>query len=190
MGMYKYIREAWKKPKQTISESYRELLLQIRREPSTVRLERPTRLDRARSLGYRAKQGILVVRQRVQRGGRGKPLPAGGRRSKRYNKTLILKKNYQQVAEERASRKYPNCEILNSYFLMNDGKSEWYEIIMIDRDHPQVQADKNLAAIAEKHGRTHRGLTSAGRKSRGLRYKGFGSEKARPSQPANKGRTN
>lgn len=190
MGMYKYIREAWKKPKKNMPETYRNLLLEVRREPATIRLERPTRLDRARSLGYRAKQGIIVVRQRIHRGGRGKPLPAGGRRSKRFNKTLVLKKNYRQVAEERASKKYPNCEVLNSYFLIDDGKNAWYEIIMLDRDHPQVAAEKQLSDIAAKRGRANRGLTSAGRKSRGLRNKGIGSEKARPSKPANKGRTN
>ncbi|KKT75754.1 MAG: 50S ribosomal protein L15e, partial [Candidatus Peregrinibacteria bacterium GW2011_GWA2_44_7] len=41
----------------------------MRKEPVTLVLEHPTRLDRARSLGYKAKQGCIVARQRVGRGG-------------------------------------------------------------------------------------------------------------------------
>ncbi len=43
-----------------------------------------------------------------------------------------------------------------------------------------------LKNIAKKKGRAFRGLTSAGRKSRGLRRKGKGAEKVRPSLRANK----
>lgn len=57
--------------------------------PSVVRLEYPTRIDRARSLGYKAKRGgIFVVRSRVRRGGLNRPKIMGGRRPRRmaYNK--------------------------------------------------------------------------------------------------------
>ena len=87
MSLYKYIREAWKSPKKNIlKDQLKDRLIQWRREPATVRVAKPTRLDRARSLGYKAKQGILVIRQRVLRGGRQRPKPAGGRRSKRQSR--------------------------------------------------------------------------------------------------------
>lgn len=189
MGTYKYIRQAWKKPKESLPELWKSRLILWRRQPATVRIERPTRLDRARSLGYRAKQGIIVARQRVLRGGRQKPKPAGGRRSKRMSRRKIVGKNYQQVAEERASKSFRNCEVLNSYYVAKDGRYYWYEIILVDKSHPAVIADPRLSWIAKQQhkGRVFRGLTSAGRKSRGLRHKGKGAEKARPSRRA-KGR--
>ena len=187
-GFYKYVREAWKKPKETMPELWKERLQKWRRSPSTVRVKRPTRIDRARSLGYKAKPGFIVVRQRVKRGGRMRPKIRRGRRSKRFHQRLNLSKNYQQVAEERANRKYINCEVLNSYWVADDGKYYWYEIILLDRSHPAVITDKDRGWITMKQhrGRAARGLTSAGRKSRGLRNKGQGAEKIRPSLRAKK----
>ena len=50
MGIYKYIREAWKRPKESyVRQLLWERLQQWRREPAVVRIERPTRLDRARA---------------------------------------------------------------------------------------------------------------------------------------------
>lgn len=189
MSMYKYIREAWKKPKQNLGPLWQQRLIQWRREPVTLRIERPTRLDRARSLGYKAKQGIFVVRQRVNRGGKMRPKFKGGRRSKAMRRRMVLAKNYQQIAEERANKKFKNCEVLNSYEVAKDGKYYWYEIILVDRDSSVIKSDKNLKWVSEKghKGRVYRGITSAGRKSRGLRKKGKGAEKIRPSLRA-KGR--
>lgn len=181
MGMYKYIREAWKKPKKTLSELNKERLIAWRKAPVTVRIKRPTRLDRARSLGYRAKQGIILVRQKVGKSARMRPKFKAGRRSAHMRRKKIVAKNYQQIAEERASRKYVNCEVLNSYKVAEDGKSHWFEIILIDQFHPQIMSDKKLKFITHQRGRAYRGLTSAGRKSRGLRKKGVGAEKIRPS---------
>ncbi|MFT4308639.1 MAG: 50S ribosomal protein L15e [Candidatus Woesearchaeota archaeon] len=188
MGMYKYLRELWNRPRD--ASGYKDLIIELRREPATLRVERPTRLDRARSLGYRAKQGIVVVRQRVRSGGHATGKPAGGRKTRRATPRVALTKNHQQIAEERAGRKYPNCEVLNSYLLASDSKHHWYEVILIDRAHPAVKADAQLGPLTKQRGRAQRGLTSAARKSRGLRGKGKGYEKARPSKPAHGGRVN
>ncbi|MBT5023342.1 50S ribosomal protein L15e [Candidatus Woesearchaeota archaeon] len=190
MGYLKYVKELWKKPKANIPELWRERLIKWRREPVTVRIERPTRLDRARSLGYKAKQGIILIRQRVNRGGRMRPKFAGGRRPKAMRRLKILGVNYQRVAEERVQKKYPNCNVINSYWVAKDGKYHWHEVILVDTAHPQIVKDKNLK-WATKPGqarRVTRGLTSAGRKSRGLRNKGKGAEKIRPGLRANKRR--
>jgi len=186
MGLYKKIRELWKSPKKNLGSLWKDRLIAWRREKTVVRINRPTRLDRARSLGYRAKQGIVVVRVRVKRGGRKRPRPTKkGRRSKRQTIRKIVRKNYQQIAEERACKKYKNCEALNSYYVMEDGMYKWYEVILIDRDHPQIKKNKQLKGVAKKRGRAFRGLTSAGRKGRGLRSnKGKGAEKVRPSRRA------
>ncbi|MBD3314068.1 50S ribosomal protein L15e [Candidatus Woesearchaeota archaeon] len=183
MGYLKYMREAWKRPKQN-SEMWRQRLISWRREPSTVRIEKPTRIDRARSLGYKAKQGYMIVRQKVLRGGHRRPGQHGGRRPKTQRRYLALDINYKAIAERRASAKFPNCEVLNSYWVAKDGKNYWYEIILIDRSHPAVKADNSISWISKQKGRVNRGLTSAGKKSRGLRKKGKGSEKTRPSRNA------
>jgi len=160
MGMYKYIRNIWKSPEQS-SELIRSRLIEWRNEPSTLRIERPTRLDRARSLGYRAKQGVILVRQHVATGGRQKETHRKGRRPKRFGRMRVINKSYQWVAEERASKKFPNCEVLNSYFVLKDGKNAWYEIILLDRGHPVIQKDRLYRGVASQKGRAERGLTSA-----------------------------
>lgn len=186
-SMYAFIREAWKRPWEGfVGELMWERLQKWRKEPPIVRIERPTRLDRARSLGYKAKKGIIVVRVRVRRGGRYIRRPRKGRKT-----TCMLvhrrtpKKNLQWIAEERAARKYPNMEVLNSYWVGEDGRYKWFEVILVDRSHPAIKSDKDLSWITRKRGRVFRGLTSAGRKARGLRRKGRGAEKVRPSVRAN-----
>ena len=184
--MYKYIREAWKNPKQNI-EFLRQRMIEWKKEPTTIRVKRPTRLDRARSLGYKAKQGFIIVRQRVNRGGRKKEKFMKGRRPKRMSRRKDIKISYQVVAEQRAAEKFRNLEVLNSYFVGKDGRHYWYEMVMVDRAHPNILADKNIAWVFAKKGRANRGLTSAGKRSRGiLTNKGKGAEKLRPSMRAKK----
>ncbi len=48
---------------------------EYRQLPSITRLNRPSRPDKARRMGYKAKQGYVVYRVRVRRGGRKKPVP-------------------------------------------------------------------------------------------------------------------
>jgi len=183
MGLYKYLKENWKK---NSSDIIKKNTLQWRKEPVTVRIERPTRLDRARALGYKPKQGIIVVRQRVGRGGRKREAIRSGRRSRHFRHRKVLDMNYQTVAEQRVARKYTNCEVLNSYYVGQDGMNYWYEVILAERVHPNIEADKNLNWITNpsNKGRVFRGKTSSARKSRGLRKKGLGSEKNRPSKSA------
>jgi large subunit ribosomal protein L15e len=155
-----------------------------RRGPAVERVEHPTKLARARALGYKAKQGVVVVRVRVRKGGRRKVRPTRGRRPKRMGVSKIVpKKSIQLIAEERAARKYPNLEVLNSYPLGSDGTREYFEVIMLDPNHPAIKSDPNLAWVANKaqRGRVYRGLTRAGRQARGLMSKGKGAERIRPS---------
>src|SRR2546429_7104575 len=97
-------------------------MVEWRRGKPVVRRERPTRVDRARELGYRAKQGYVVVRARVRRGGRRRPKPMGGRHPKRRGLVKItMAKSIQRIAEERTARHYPNLEVLNSYWVGEAG---------------------------------------------------------------------
>ncbi len=186
-SMYAYIREAWKKPYDGEMGKLMWIRLQKwRREPAVVRIERPTRLDRARALGYKAKKGVIVVRVRIRRGGRRASRPARRRKTKKQMVSRKTpKKSLQWIAEERANRRYPNMEVLNSYWVGEDGKYKWFEVILIDRSHPAILSDPQLSGVARQRGRVFRGLTSAARKSRGLRRRGRGAEKVRPSYRAN-----
>jgi len=188
MGIYKYIRKLWQQPKANMPVLYKERLVKWRKQPAVVRIARPTRLDRARSVGYTAKQGIILARVRVQRGGHTRTRPNKGRRSKRMHINKNLNLSYQTIAERRANVKCKNCEVLNSYQVALDGKHYWYEVILIDRNHPAMKADKKYAGLTLHRGRAFRGKTSSNRKTRGLRRKGKGAEKVRPSRPATRSR--
>jgi len=148
--MYRYLKEAWKRPKDSyIKEVMKQRAIVWRREPASVRVDKPTRLDRARSLGYKAKHGVIVVRTRVRRGGRRKLRPVLGRRQKRMGvKKFTPAKSKQLIAEERTARKYPNMEVLNSYWVWQDGRYKWYEVILVDPNHPAIKSDKDLGWIA------------------------------------------
>lgn len=187
-SMYSYISDAWDRPDASYVKGLMwERLILWRREPNFCRLERPTRLDRARALGYKAKQGIIVVRGHVRKGGLQKRMGYKGRRAKREGmKKITMGKSLKRIAEERAAKRYPNLEVLNSYWVGEDGKNVWYEIILVDKHHPSIKADKNLNWLCDSanKNRVFRGKTSAGRKGRGLHWKGKGAEKARPSVKA------
>jgi len=185
---YKYVARAWKRPEGSfVKELMWHRLMEWRRQPVVFRVERPTRIDRARKLGYKAKQGFVVARVRVRHGGLRRPRPRSGRRPKRMGVAkLKLAKSLKLIAEERAGRKFPNLEVLNSYWVWEDGRSKWFEVIMVDPNHPAIQSDKDVNWICENvhRGRVFRGLTSAGKEVRGLRHKGLGAEKVRPSRKA------
>ncbi len=188
--MHRYISSLWKKPRESLGEIWRSRLIEWRAQSTVMKIERPTRPDRARQLGYRAKEGFVIARVKVPKGNRKTPKRSGGRTPKASGRFFSLGKSKQVVAEEKAARRFPNLEVLNSYWVGEDGVSKWYEVILLDPNHPSIRSDKDRKWISgRKHrGRVFRGKTSAGRKSRGLRNKGIGAEKIRPSLRANKGR--
>ena len=47
---------------------------EYRQLPGVLRMNRPSRPDKARRLGYKAKQGFVIYRARVRRGGRKRPV--------------------------------------------------------------------------------------------------------------------
>jgi large subunit ribosomal protein L15e len=189
--MYKHISKAWDRPKDSyVHELSKTRIPQWRAGQSVVKVDGPLRLDRARNLGYKAKQGITVVRARVRRGGRRMAINTAARKpSKRGITKYTPKKSIKWIAEERVQRKYPNLEVLNSYWVGEDGRYKYFEVILVDPKSPSIKNDKDLSWISQKQHkkRVHRGLTSAGKSGRGLRNKGKGAEKIRPSIRANKG---
>lgn len=164
-------------------------LIQWRAATTVTRLEHPTRIDRARAVGWRAKRGFVLCRVKVRRGGQRKRAIIAGRRPKHKGVLrMTLAKSLRRIAEERAQKHYPNLEVLNSYWVGEDGKQKFFEVILVDPASPEIQADPKIQWILApaQSGRVYRGLTSAGRRGRGLLRKGKGAERMRPSRRRNR----
>jgi large subunit ribosomal protein L15e len=145
LPLYRQVSKSWQAILHEKSGDIRARAVQMRKEPALLRLERPSRLDRARTLGYKAKQGIIVVRARVSRGGMRRKRPTSGRRPKHMG-VLKIKSNVpaQAVAERRVLEKYPNMKVLGSYLIWKDGRHAWYECVMVDPNNPSTKSDYNL----------------------------------------------
>ena len=196
MGAYKYLEELWKKKQ---SDVLRFLLRvrcwEYRQLPSIHRAPRPTRPDKARRLGYKAKQGYVIYRVRVRRGSRKRPVSKGivyGKPSTQGNTQLKFARSLRSVAEERIGRAAGNLRVLNSYWVNQDATYKYFEVILVDPNHNAIRNDPRINWICRptmKH-RELRGLTSAGRSNRGLRQRGIGYAKLRPSRRASWKRRN
>lgn len=174
MGAYKYIEELQKKKQSDVMR----FLLRVRcweyRQLNVIhRATRPSRPDKARRLGYKRKQGYVVYRVRIRRGGRKRHVHKGTTYGKPTNQgvnELKSQKSLRMVAEERVGRKCANLRVLNSYWVNQDATYKFFEVILVDPSHKAIRRDPRINWIVNavhKH-RESRGLTSAGKKSRGI----------------------
>jgi len=148
-SVYGYLGDQWKKPDTSYQSPLKNRLIQWRREENWLRVDKPLRIDRARSLGYKAKQGYIIVRGRVRHGGLHRHQIKGGRKaSARGTTKLTAAKNVQRIAEERTASRYPNMEVLNSYWIGKDGMYHYYEVILVDPAHPAIVNDPNINWIS------------------------------------------
>ncbi len=178
MGAYKYLEEIWRKKQ---SDALRFLLRvrawEYRQGKKVQKVARPTRTDKAHKLGYKAKQGYTVLRVAVRRGGRKRPNSKGivfGKPKNQGINQLKYARNLRSVAEERAGRHAMNMRVLNSYWVNQDATYKYFEVILVDPNHVAIRNDPRsnwIVSPVHKH-RERRGLTSAGKKHRGLRVKG------------------
>ena len=91
------------------------------------------------------------------------------------------------MAEERVGKICGGLRVLNSYWVGQDSIYKFFEVILVDPQHNAIRNDPKINWICKpvmKH-RELRGITSTGKKSRGLRYKGHKASKTRPSRRAN-----
>uniref|UniRef100_A0A1W7R9S0 Ribosomal protein L15 n=1 Tax=Hadrurus spadix TaxID=141984 RepID=A0A1W7R9S0_9SCOR len=174
MGAYKYMQELWRKKQSDVMRFLLRLRCwYFRQLPACHRAPRPTRPDKARRLGYRAKQGYVIYRIRIRRGGRKKQVPKGCTYGKPKNhgvNQLKPVRNHQSIAEERVGRHCGALRVLNSYWVAQDATYKFFEVVLVDPFHKAIRRDAKINWICgsvHKH-RELRGLTSAGRKSRGL----------------------
>ncbi|KAJ1960452.1 60S ribosomal protein L15 [Dipsacomyces acuminosporus] len=174
MGAYKYINELTKKKQSDVMR----FLLRVRcweyRQLNVIhRASRPSRPEKARRLGYKAKQGYVIYRIRVRRGNRKRPNPKGqvyGKPVHQGINELKLQKSKRAVAEQRVGKRCANLRVLNSYWVNQDATYKFYEVILVDPSHNAIRRDPRISWIAKAvHKRREaRGLTAAGRKNRGV----------------------
>jgi len=137
--------QVWLQMVKDNSPELRERAILWRKQNAVTRIDKPTRIQRARRLGYKAKQGIVVVRMRVGRGGMRRQRPVAGRRPKHLGVVRIKADvSMREVAERRVLERYPNMKLLGSYFLYKDGMYYWFEVILADPSHPRIAKDKEL----------------------------------------------
>uniref|UniRef100_A0A8C9G9Q7 Ribosomal protein L15 n=1 Tax=Piliocolobus tephrosceles TaxID=591936 RepID=A0A8C9G9Q7_9PRIM len=164
---------------------------EYRQLPVVHRVSKPSRIEKARRLGYRAIPGYVVYRVRVRRGDRKKRVRKGAVHGKPKHQGVHKQKstrNLRSIAEGKVGKSVcANLRVLNSYWVGEDAVYKYYEVILID---PMLNTIRNRPSInwicdpTHKH-RELRGLTSAGKKYRGLRVKGHLAAKTRPSIRAN-----
>ncbi|KAJ5308784.1 hypothetical protein N7508_004163 [Penicillium antarcticum] len=174
MGALKYVEEIQKKKQ---SDVIRFLLRvrcwELRQLNAIHRASRPSRPDKARRLGYKAKQGYVIYRARVRRGGRKRPVPKGATYGKPTNhgvNQLKYQRALKSTAEERVGRRAANLRVLNSYWINQDSTYKYFEVICVDPQHKAIRRDARInwiCAPVHKH-RESRGLTATGKKSRGI----------------------
>lgn len=132
MGAYKYIikneRNVYKN-----KERKRELLMELTNSPTIQRVDRPTRLAKAKSLGYHAKKGIIVVRVRVSKGLFRRPRPNHARRPSKTGLYFGYRNSKMDIATDRVLKIYKNMDLLGAYFLADNGKYKWFEVILQEK---------------------------------------------------------
>eukprot|EP01015_Nassula_variabilis_P028357 TRINITY_DN591_c0_g1_i1.p1 TRINITY_DN591_c0_g1~~TRINITY_DN591_c0_g1_i1.p1 ORF type:complete len:205 (-),score=40.54 TRINITY_DN591_c0_g1_i1:162-776(-) len=196
MGAYKYLEELWRKKQSDVMKFILRIRCwEYRQLPTIHRCSRPSRPDKARHLGYKAKQGYVIYRVRIRRGGRKNPVRKGivyGKISSQGVNQLKPTRNHRSLAETRAGRLVQGLRVLSSYWVAQDSTFKYYEVILVDPAHNAIRNDARINWICNnvhKH-REARGLTSAGKKHRGLRVRGNFENKRRPSRHAAYSRLN
>ena len=196
MGAYKYLEELWKKKQSDLMRFVlRVRAWEYRQLPAVHKCSRPSRADKARRLGYQKKQGFVVYRCRIRRGGRKRNIRKGivfGKPASMGIRKLKKEQTHKNIAEQRIGRRCGNLRVLNSYWVGQDASFKFYEVILVDPHHKAIRRDPRINwIVSSKHGhREMRGLTATGIKSRGLQSKGHCATKTRPSARANWRRRN
>lgn len=174
MGAYKYLQELYRKKQSDVIRFLQRIRVwEYRHLSACHRATRPTRPDKARRLGYKAKQGYVIFRVRVRRGCRKRLVHKGQTYGKPHThgvNQLKPTRSLRAQAEEKVGEKCKNMRVLNSYWVNQDAVYKYFEVILVDPFHSAIRRDPRINWICKSvHKRREaRGLTSAGHKHRGL----------------------
>lgn len=189
MSAARYLQGIWNKKQSDILRFLlRVRTWEYRHLPVVHRATQPSRPDKAHRLGYKSKQGYVIFRTRVRRGDRKKRVAKGIVYGKPENQGVNKMKkasSLRVLAEQRVGRRVAgNLRVLNSYWVGQDALFKYFEVILVDPMHNAIRNDAKvnwICAPRQKH-RECRGVTGAGKKSRGLINKGSRASRLRPSR--------
>lgn len=148
MGAYRYLQELWKRKQcEAMQFILRMRTWEYRQLPTIHRASRPSRPDKARRLGYKAKQGFVVYRVAIRRGSRKTNTPKGivyGKpKDQGINQTKCTR-SLKAMAEERVGRRMGALRVLNSYWVGQDGTYKYFEVICVDPTHNAIRNDARI----------------------------------------------
>jgi large subunit ribosomal protein L15e len=174
MSSTAYLREIHRRKQSDVMRYLQRVrVCEYRQRGECFRVNRPTHLERARTLGYKAKIGYVLYIVRVKKGNFKREYNNGNTRGKCKNAGIHEIKPAQRkqaTAEMVVGKKCTNMAVLNSYWVGQDASYKYYEVILVSRQCETIRNDPKINWICKatmKH-RECRGLTSATRKSRGL----------------------
>ena len=178
MGAYKYINAINRKKQSDLLRFLRRIRCwELRHLPRIHRVPQPTNPERARRLGYKTKAGYVIYSVRIHRGNRKVSARKGIVHRKPANQgihKIKRRRSLQSIAEQRVGKHCGGLRVLNSYFIGQDSTYRFFEVILVDPHNAQIRNDPKINWIcADKQKRREaRGLTHAGKKSRGFSGKG------------------
>lgn len=176
MSFVSLLREIHRKKQSDVMRYLQRInIVKARQFEEVHRQEKPTFLERARTLGYKAKRGYTIFNVRVKKGNYPRQLKYnnGNTRGKCVNAGLYQIKpslSKQVEAEIKVGKQVPNLRVLNSYWIGQDYMYKHFQVICIDPCMVEIRNDPKINWICKpvhKH-REARALTSAGKKTRGL----------------------
>ena len=167
MDAYKYIQEQWRKKQSDVMR----FLLRVRCwqycQLSAVHgAPCPTWRDKARQLGYKAKQGYIIYRIHVHHGGRKCLVPKGATYGKPVHhgvNQLKFARSLQSIAEERVGHNCGALRVLNSYWVGEDSTYRFFEVVLIDPFYEVIRRNPDTQSITKPVHKQREmcGLTSA-----------------------------
>merc|ERR1711974_40564 len=173
MALNDYLSEFRRQKQSTNFRYLNRLRMWYFRQHTVIHEATPTYLDKARSIGYKKKEGVKTIRVRVRRGGRPRKHRHGKTNGKPSKMGIYQRKHaksLQALGEIRVGKKYQNLNILGSYWVGQDRIYKYYEVIAVQTTNNSIKNDGDLNWLCRpihKH-REARGLTGATKKSRGL----------------------
>merc|ERR1712169_136694 len=112
MGAYAYLAELSNRKQSDVARFLSRVRCWNYRQLNVIhRATRPSRPDKARRLGYKAKQGFVVYRVRVRRGNRKRRVSKGivyGKPKGQGVTQLMFQRSLRSTAEERVARRCGN----------------------------------------------------------------------------------
>ncbi len=130
MGMYKYVRKSFAASMKKRSDAFKERVRKWRGGRTIVRADSPSNPVRAHELGYKATKDFVVARVRISHGKRRRRQADLGRKPAKNRKFVEPGRELKWFAEQKASRRFSNLDVVNSYLAGSDGQYKYFEVIL------------------------------------------------------------